>query len=132
VHCKRTSRAMFDDGFFLDGADIDWYWDRYSDDSTHPEDPRHSPLLAGDFRGLAPAVVATAAFDPLRDQGEAYAAKLRAAGVPVAVRRAQGQVHGYFSMTGLIDSAWDESVALAGAFAALVDATSPPQGPSSG
>jgi acetyl esterase len=65
--------------------------------------------------------VTTAAFDPLRDEGEAYAAALRDAGVPVVLRRAAGLVHGYFSMTGIHRASLDESLAVCGAFAALLD-----------
>ncbi|HET7902064.1 MAG TPA: alpha/beta hydrolase fold domain-containing protein, partial [Candidatus Nanopelagicales bacterium] len=83
-------------------------------------DPRLSPLCATSLEGLAPALVATAAFDPLRDEGEAYAAALREAGVPTVLRRAPGLVHGYFSMTGVHRASLDESLAVAGAFGALV------------
>jgi acetyl esterase len=74
-------------GLYLDGAD--------------PIDPRCSPLLADDVAGLPPTVVVTAEFDPLRDEGEEYAARLEAAGVPVAVRRFSGMVHGFVGMTAL-------------------------------
>ena len=84
-------------------------------------DPRISPLLHADLRGLAPAVVSTAAFDPLRDEGEAYAAALREAGVPTVLRRARGLVHAYFSMTGVHSASRDEALTVIGAFSALLD-----------
>ena len=58
-------------------------------------DPRASPLLAEDLSAVAPALVVTAGFDPLRDEGEAYAARLRAAGVRTILRRHNGYVHGF-------------------------------------
>ena len=80
---------------------MDWYWDTYSAGAATAPTRALSPLCADDLSGLAPALVTTAAFDPLRDEGEAYAAALRAAGVPVVLRRAAGLVHGYLSMTGI-------------------------------
>ena len=118
---SRPSKSLFADGFFLTRTQMDWYWDTYRGDAA-PTHPRLSPLLAEDLSGLAPAVVTTAAFDPLRDEGAAYAEALRAAGTTVVHRRAQGLVHGYFSMTGIHRASFAESVAVAGAFAALVDA----------
>ena len=121
---KRPSKDLFADGFFLTKKQMDWYWDTYSAGGSRT-DPRLSPLCAADLSGLAPAVVTTAAFDPLRDEGEAYAQALRDAGVPVVLRRAPGLVHGYFSMTGIHRASLDESIAMCGAFAALLDTHSP-------
>jgi acetyl esterase len=124
---SRPSKSLFAEGFLLTRKQMDWYWDIYRADAPST-DPRLSPLLNPDLSGLAPAVVTTAAFDPLRDEGEAYAAALRAAGTTVVLRRAAGLVHGYFSMTGIHRASRDESLAVAGAFAALLDQSAASRG----
>lgn len=77
---RRPSRDLFGEGFFLTEHDINWYRDHYTPDPTVRADPRVSPLLADDLSGLAPAYVVTGGFDPLRDEGNEYAERLRAAG----------------------------------------------------
>jgi acetyl esterase len=64
--------------------------------------PRASPLQTPDLTGVAPAIVITAEHDVLRDEGEAYAGRLRQAGVPVVARRFDGQLHGFFTMVGIV------------------------------
>ena len=116
----RPSKSLFAEGYFLSRADMDWFLDRYCP-GVDRHDPRVSPLMNPDLHGLAPAVVSTAAFDPLRDEGEAYAAALREAGVPTVLRRAPGLVHAYFSMTGVHRASLAEALAVAGAFSAVLD-----------
>ena len=87
------SRRNFGSGYGLDG--IPQMTDAYIPDASQRANPWASPLLAPSFAGLPPALVLTAEFDPLRDEGEAYAAKLRDAGVPVTLRRYDGAIHGY-------------------------------------
>jgi acetyl esterase len=77
-----------------------WYEDQYVPDRAQRSDPRVSPLLAPDLAGVAPAYLATALADPLRDEGEAYAERLRAAGVTVALHR-HPQIHGFFNLTAM-------------------------------
>ena len=82
-------------GFGLDVADIEWFNAQWVPDAAMLDDPRVSPLHAPDLAGLPPAVVVTCEHDPLRDQGEAYAARLAAAGVATVVRREPGMVHNF-------------------------------------
>jgi len=98
---KRRSYSLFRDGFFLTERQMDWYRDHYLPDSAAALDSRASPLLAEDLSGLPPAYIATAGFDPLRDEGEEYAMRLREAGVPVALRRHPALVHGFANMATL-------------------------------
>lgn len=79
-----------------------WFWDHYAPDVSSRSNPDASPLRAADLTGLPPAVVLTAEHDVLRDEGEAYAERLRAAGVPVQHRRFAGQMHGFFTMVNLL------------------------------
>jgi putative heme-binding domain-containing protein len=99
---ETPSYHAFASGFGLTEAAMRWFWAQYL---AHPDDgtkPLASPLRA-DLRGLPPAFVLTAEFDPLRDEGEAYAARLRSAGVRVEARRYDGQLHGFFQMGGVMD-----------------------------
>ena len=91
------------EGFGLTRKAARWYWSQYLPRPEDGANPLASPLRAQDLRGLPPARVITAEYDPLRDEGEAYAARLRAAGVRAEVRRFDGQIHGFFSMCGIMD-----------------------------
>ena len=92
------SRVENGEGLFLTAEDMRWFRNHYLQDETHVSDPRASVLLAPDLTGLPPAVVGTGEYDPLRDEGEAYAAALEAAGVKVVLRRYDGLIHGFFGM----------------------------------
>jgi acetyl esterase len=94
------SAAMFAEGFYLTKAFMDLANASYIG-ATDPRDPRVSPAYADLPAGLAPAYVATAGFDPLRDEGEAYARKLADAGVEVELRRFPDQIHGFFNVVGV-------------------------------
>ncbi len=80
---------------------MDWFRDNYFADDAQRSDPRASPLLAADVGGLAPAFILTCGFDPLRDEGEAYAERLEEAGVPTTLRREPDLVHGFVNAVGL-------------------------------
>ncbi|MDP3675721.1 MAG: alpha/beta hydrolase [Novosphingobium sp.] len=95
------SMEAFSDGYGLNRPDMDFFEKAYAADKNSP---RHSALL-GDVRGLPPTVLATASLDPLRDGGRAFAAKLIAAGVPVAYYEAAGTVHGFATYRKAIPSA---------------------------
>jgi acetyl esterase len=104
------------DGYYLTAPLMRWYWGHYLGDDRAGADPDASPLQAPDLAGLPPALVVTAEYDPLRDEGEAYAARLAEAGVPTVVRRHDGMVHGFFRWRGVLDAA---APAMAEAAAAL-------------
>lgn len=91
-----------DDPYLFNKTSVDWYWQHYLADPADGLNPLASPLLAGDFTGLPPALVITAEFDPLRDEGEHYADKLSDAGVPTERIRYDGMVHGFFAMHGIL------------------------------
>jgi acetyl esterase len=95
----QRSRDQFASGFLLTKADMDWFERHYLPPGADKTDPRVSMLRAGDLSGLPPAYVTTAGFDPLRDEGEAYAARMRDAGVQVTLRRHPGLIHGFANMT---------------------------------
>lgn len=86
------------EGYFLTRPMMRWFWDQYLPDAKGRDDWRASPLRAIDLAGLPPALIQTAEFDPLRDEGEAYAARLAAAGVAVTIERRDGLIHGYVGM----------------------------------
>ena len=116
---ESASRKAFAEGYFLSKPLMDWFWDAYVPDDVDLADLRLSPLLARDFKGLPPAFVLTAGFDPLRDEGRAYADRLIDAGVKTTYVNYPGTIHGFFSMTRFLKQglkANDEAAAVLGAF----------------
>ena len=97
-NARFPSRAENAEGYFLSRAVMEWFAGHYLEDEKHGADWRVSPLRAKSLAGLAPAVVCTAWFDPLRDEGKAYADALAAAGVATRYHRGAGLIHGYFGL----------------------------------
>lgn len=100
--CDQPSHRRCAKGFLLDRDSIFWCRSNYLRDDSDIGDWRASPLLAPDHRGVAPAYIITAGFDPLLDEGAAYADKLTAAGVPVTYECFEGMVHGFITMSGAL------------------------------
>ncbi len=109
------SRQLFSEGFLLTKGDMDAFERAYLPPGTDATDPRISILQAPDLTGLPPAYVATAGFDPLRDEGEAYALRLREAGVRVALRRHPGLVHSFAHLTAVSRTSRGAMLEMAGA-----------------
>jgi acetyl esterase len=93
------------DGYGLTRDTMVWFWEHYLQESAQAADPLVSPLRAQDLSRLPPALVVTAEYDPLRDEGEHYAEKLRAAGTPAITSRWDGMNHGFFFWVGRVDKA---------------------------
>ncbi|WP_329003375.1 alpha/beta hydrolase [Kribbella sp. NBC_00709] len=91
------------DPYLFNNTSVNWYWKHYLTDPADGRNPLASPLLAESHADLPPALVITAEYDPLRDEGEYYAEKLHAAGVPTTLSRYDGMVHGFFAMSGILD-----------------------------
>jgi acetyl esterase len=111
------------EGFMLTREAMRFYWRLYLGTEAKADDDRASPLRARDFSNLPPALVITAEFDPLRDEGRAYADRLRAAGNRVVYREYSGMVHGFMTSAGVLDAGKqairEASAALSEAFGAV-------------
>jgi acetyl esterase len=93
------------EGYLLTTADMRWFWNHYLRSDADAATVYASPLRAASLAGLPPALVLTAEFDPLRDEGERYAARLEEAHVPTRLIRYDGMIHGFFGMTGMLQQA---------------------------
>jgi acetyl esterase len=91
------------EGYYLTRDDMHWFRDHYLNSEADKASPLASPMRAASLKGLPPALIITAEFDPLRDEGEAYGHKLEAAGVPVKISRHDGMIHGFLSMAVFFD-----------------------------
>ena len=100
---------------FFGSRDVAWCWSHYLADVEDGDNPLASPLRAENLRGLPPALVITADLDPLRDQGELYAARLAEVGVPAEVVRFDGLLHGFFTRADRFDAAREAQTVAASA-----------------
>jgi acetyl esterase len=98
---EHPSWREFADQPMLSAKQLRWYYDHYLGKEANVHDPRVSPLLMEDLTGLPPAVVTVAGFDPLRDEGIAYAERLADAEVPTKLLRESGLVHAFIWFTGI-------------------------------
>jgi acetyl esterase len=95
--CDSPSYVEFAEGFIVDAEDMRWYWRQYLNGPDDATDPRACPMAAPDLTGLPPTLVITAECDPVRDDGERYAQRLRQAGVATTASRYPGTLHGFFA-----------------------------------
>jgi acetyl esterase len=120
-NARFPSRAENAEGYFLSRAVMEWFAGHYLEDAKHGTDWRVSPLRAKNLAGLAPAVVCTAWFDPLRDEGKAYADALTAAGVATKYHHGAGLIHGYFGLGDASETARREAQRVRADFKALFE-----------
>jgi acetyl esterase len=102
---KTSSMVSCGEGYLLTREMLEWCRSHYLSDPAQATDPRASPLLAADLSGVAPAMVVTAGFDPVRDEGRAYADRLQAAGVKTVHREFEMLIHGFIGMRGTLQAA---------------------------
>lgn len=105
LRCASPSYEAFAEGYLLSRAMMLWFRAQYLESPDQAHEPLVSPLLASDLAGLPPTTLISAEFDPLRDEGEAFAARLRDAGVAVQLQRAPGMIHGFASFAPLVEGA---------------------------
>jgi acetyl esterase len=117
---ERASYVDNATGYMLTTESMQWFADHYVNDHAELSHPRFAPLH-GDVTGVAPAIVITAEFDPLRDEGEAYGAKLAAAGIPVTATRYDGQIHGFFGQDAVMPRAREAQLEVAAALRAAFE-----------
>jgi acetyl esterase len=108
-------------GYFLTLGMMRWFWDQYLADPKHGAEAYASPLRARDLSGLPPGLCITAGYDPLRDEGEAFAERLRGAGIAMRTSRYDGMFHGFFAMGGKLDRAREAVAEAAAALRAALD-----------
>jgi len=125
AYADNDSYRDFEDATPLDPAGMRWFLSNYTSAESEWQDPRLSPLLETDFEGLAPALIVTAGFDPLCDEGDAYARKLEQAGVPVRHRCCESLCHSFTALGGAIPAAAQALDEIAGELEAVLTGGSP-------
>jgi acetyl esterase len=116
----RDSYRLDGSGIFLSAATMRWFWDHYLNDAAEGAHPHASPLRSQSLAGLPPALVITAEFDPLRDEGEAYAAALSDAGVATQVHRYDGMPHWFVQMAMILPAGKEAIAEIAAALRAAL------------
>ncbi len=111
---ERASYRENGDGYGLDLDTMVYFWECYAPKEEDASNPYVTPAAASDLSGLPPAYVLTAEYDPLRDEGEEYGERLRAAGVPATVTRYDGMIHGFFNAGTPFDRTWEAIAEAAG------------------
>ena len=109
------SRKEFGKGYNLEWVGMQWFTDQYAPDPKEHSNPKMSPIRSESFSGLPPALVITAGFDPLQDEGKAYIPKLQQAGIPVQHEHFASMIHGFYLMRGRSPVVVDQAIALCGA-----------------
>ena len=121
VNYETPSYSQNAEGFLLARDAMIWYWDAYLASDADAENPYAAPMKAGNLAGQPQALVITAEYDPLRDEGEAYGRRLQEAGVDTTISRYDGMIHGFFGMVGVMDKSGqvmeEATAALRAAFA---------------
>ena len=102
---ERPSYRECAEGYFLTRDLMRWFWNHYAPSPAQRQDFRAAPLRAPDLSGLPPALIQTAEYDPLRDEGEAYGERLIASGVRAEAQRRAGLIHGFVGMTAMVQAA---------------------------
>ncbi|AYF88116.1 alpha/beta hydrolase [Pseudomonas sp. JS3066] len=105
ARCDSASHAAFAEGFFLTREQMRWFWSQYLPRAELVDDALASPVRAEDLVGLPPTTLISAEYDPLRDEGEAFAQRLQQAGVQVRMERCEGMIHGFISMAAFVGRA---------------------------
>ncbi|MFC5696579.1 alpha/beta hydrolase [Pseudomonas sp. GCM10022186] len=105
ARCDSASQREFAEGYFLTRVQMQWFWNQYLQRPEQGDEALASPLRAEDLAGLPPTSLFSAEYDPLRDEGEAFAERLQAAGVPTRLQRCGGMIHGFVSMAAFVQRA---------------------------
>jgi len=122
---SRVSYQQNGKGYLLEVETMEWFRELYLPEPAHRTDPRAAPLRAPDLRGLPPALVLTAEFDPLRDEGDDYADRLREAGVEVIHRKCPGMIHGFVALAEVVPAAREALTDVARALGVALGAPRP-------
>ena len=102
---EKPSYNDFSEGFGLTKNDMYWFWDKYLENQKDATNPKAAPMLTPDLSGLPPALVIVSGYDPLRDEGIAYANRLKDAGIPVTLSVYHDMIHGFISYLGILKQA---------------------------